>query len=157
EAEDAFCVRLEEHIREFQLSHFLLVFHGGEPLLFPKRRFEALLLKLRAVEQRTNCAIKKGVTTNAILIDAEWIDLFKTHDVDVTVSLDGPPEINDTYRVDFKGRGTLAQTLQGLALLREAGLQPGLISVCNPGTDPERVLQYVVDELGITQFDILPP
>jgi len=32
EAEDAFCVRLEEHIREFNLPVFLLVFHGGEPL-----------------------------------------------------------------------------------------------------------------------------
>src|SRR5262245_49169939 len=31
EAEDHFCVRLEQHIREFQLDRFLLVFHGGEP------------------------------------------------------------------------------------------------------------------------------
>ena len=37
EAEDVFCQRLEEHIREFGLPFFLLVFHGGEPLLFPKR------------------------------------------------------------------------------------------------------------------------
>ena len=52
EAEDAFCLRLEEHIREFELPCFLLVFHGGEPLLFPKRRFDALLQKLRDIEQR---------------------------------------------------------------------------------------------------------
>jgi uncharacterized protein len=32
-----------------------------------------------------------------------------------------------------------------------------LISVCNPGTDPERVLAFVADELGIKEFDILPP
>lgn len=157
EAEDAFCRRLEEHIREFNLPVFLLVFHGGEPLLFPKRRFDALLKKLRDIEQRTGCVIKRGVTTNGILIDEEWVELFKTHDVDVTVSLDGPAEINDQYRVDFKGRGTLAQTLQGLDRLRSAGLEPGLISVCNPGTDPERVLAFVADDLGMKQFDILPP
>ena len=46
EAEDAFCLRLEEHIREFKLNNFLLVLHGGEPLLFPKRRFAALQKKL---------------------------------------------------------------------------------------------------------------
>jgi MoaA/NifB/PqqE/SkfB family radical SAM enzyme len=34
EAEDAFCLRLEEHIREFNLPVFLLVFHGGEPRCF---------------------------------------------------------------------------------------------------------------------------
>jgi len=155
EAEDQFCTRLEEHIREFGLPFFLLVFHGGEPLLFPKRRFDAFLKKLREVEQRTGCMIKRGLTTNAILVDDEWIALFKVHDVSVTVSLDGPAEINDKYRVDFKGRGTLAQTLEGLALLRAAGLDPGLISVCNPGTDPEKVLDFVVNELGYTQFDIL--
>ena len=157
EAEDAFCLRLEEHIREFNLPVFLLVFHGGEPLLFPKRRFDALQKKLRDIEQRTGCVIKRGVTTNGILVDEEWVELFKTHDVDVTVSLDGPADINDKYRVDFKGRGTLAQTLQGLERLRAARLEPGLISVCNPGTDPERVLAFVADELGMKQFDILPP
>jgi uncharacterized protein len=157
ESEDAFCARLEEHIREFKLDEFLLVFHGGEPLLFPKHRFAAMMKRLRDIEQRTDCAIKCGVTTNGILIDDEWIRLFKTYEVSVSVSLDGPPEINDKYRVDFKGRGTLAQTLQGIDRLRSAGVEPGLISVCNPGTDPERVLAFVVDELGVMEFDILPP
>jgi uncharacterized protein len=157
EAEDAFCTRLEEHIREFGLTHFLLAFHGGEPLLFPKYRFVGLQEKLQEIEHRTGCRIKRGVTTNAILVDEQWASLFKAHDVSVTVSLDGPPEINDRYRVDSKGRGTLAATLRGIDWLRAAGIDPGLISVCNPGTDPERVLAYVVDELGIKQFDILPP
>src|SRR3954467_7925515 len=35
EAEDALCRRLEEHIDAFGLDRFLLIFHGGEPLLFP--------------------------------------------------------------------------------------------------------------------------
>src|SRR5215469_4218669 len=69
EAEDTFCLRLEEHIREFNLPFFLLVFHGGEPLLFPKRRFDTFCKKLRAVEERTGCSIIRGVTTNAILVD----------------------------------------------------------------------------------------
>jgi uncharacterized protein len=94
---------------------------------------------------------------NAILVDEEWIALFKEHDVSVTVSLDGPAEINDRFRVGFKGEGTLAQTLEGLKMLQAADLDPGLISVCNPGTDPEKVLSFVVDELGYTHFDILPP
>jgi uncharacterized protein len=157
DAEDAFCTRLEQHIRQFRLDQFLLVFHGGEPLLFPKYRFVALLTKLRDIEGRTGCRIERGLTTNAILVDAEWAELFKVHDVNVTVSLDGPPEINDKYRVDFKGRGTLAATLRGIDCLRSAGIDPALISVCNPSTDPERVLAYVVGELGIKQFDILPP
>ena len=157
EAEDAFCAGLERHIRAFGLRRFLLVFHGGEPLLFPKRRFKVLLGKLDAVALRTECRIARGVTTNAILVDSEWAALLKEHEVDVTVSIDGPPEIHDVHRVDFKGAGTLGGTLRGLDCLRAAGIEPGLISVCIPGTDPERVVRYVVEELGIDHFDILPP
>ena len=63
EAEDAFCQKLEEHIRSFELEYFIVVFHGGEPLLFPKRRFITLQDKLRAIEKRTGCVIQRGVTT----------------------------------------------------------------------------------------------
>jgi uncharacterized protein len=157
DAEDQFCARLEQHIRKYELDQFLLVFHGGEPLLFPKYRFRDLQNKLADVERRTGCKIERGLTTNAILIDEEWISLFKAHDVSVTISLDGPPEINDKQRVDFKGRGTLAATLRGLDCLHAAGIEPGLISVCNPSTDPERIVAYIVEELGILHFDILPP
>lgn len=157
DSEDAFCARLEEHIREFELGQFLVVFHGGEPLLFPKHRFDAFLKKIRAIEERTGCAIQRGLTSNGILIDEAWVRLFKEHDVVVTVSLDGPAEINDKYRVDFKGKGTLAGTLKGIDCLRDGGIEPGLISVCNPATDPEKVLAFVVDELGFPEFDILPP
>jgi uncharacterized protein len=157
DAEDQFCARLEQHIRKYELDEFLLVFHGGEPLLFPKYRFRNLQNKLADIERRTGCKIERGLTTNAILIDEEWIGLFKAHDVGVTISLDGPPEINDKQRVDFKGRGTLAATLRGLDCLRAACIEPGLISVCNPSTDPERIVSYIVEELGILHFDILPP
>jgi uncharacterized protein len=157
EAEDAFCKRLEEHINEFGLKHFMVVFHGGEPLLFPKHRFVALQEELLDIEERTGCEIKRGVCTNAMLIDEEWADFFSELEVDVSVSLDGPPEIHDKYRLDFKGQGTHAETVRGIKLLRAAEIEPGLIVVCNPGTDPERVVSYVVEELGITQFDVLPP
>ncbi|MCA6120325.1 radical SAM protein [Bradyrhizobium sp. WSM 1704] len=157
EAEDAFCRRLEQHIGEFGLNRFLLIFHGGEPLLFPKRRFVALQEKLLGIEERTGCRIDRAVCTNAILVDQEWARLLKRYDVGVSVSIDGPPEIHDRHRVDFKGNGTIADTLRGLENLREEGIEPGLISVCNPATDPEQVLAYAVEKLGIGRFDILPP
>ena len=33
ESEDALCKALEAHIREFDLENFVVIFHGGEPLL----------------------------------------------------------------------------------------------------------------------------
>ena len=157
DAEDAFCARLEQHIDEFGLDRFRIVFHGGEPLLFPKRRFVALQEKLIDIEERTGCFISRGICTNGILVDPEWTDILNRYDIYVTVSLDGPPEIHDKSRVDFKGRGTHADVVRGIECLRAGGIEPGLITVCNPSTDPEQILSYVVDKLGIKRFDILPP
>ena len=157
EAEDDFCKRLEEHIVRYQLPAFMLVYHGGEPLLFPKRRFIALQKKLDAIAKRTGCEIERGVTTNAILIDEEWAQILKKYDVSVSVSIDGPPEIHDKTRIDFKGKGTHAATIKGLEVLRAAGQEPGIISVCNPATDPVAFVDYIVGELGVKDFDILPP
>lgn len=157
DAEDGFCAKLQEHIEAFELEQFMIVFHGGEPLLFPKHRFIALQEKLLDIEEKTGCVIERGVCTNGILIDQEWTDIFKKYDVGVSVSVDGPADIHDANRVDFKGRGTHADVLTGIAELRKAGLEPGVISVCNPATDPERILSYIVDDLGVMRFDILPP
>src|ERR687888_18076 len=114
EAEEAFGKRLEEHINEFGLQRFMVVFHGGEPLLFPKHRFVALQEKLLDIEARTGCEIERGVCTNAMLIDEEWAEIFNQFGVDVSVSLDGPPDIHDKYRLDFKGEGTHAETVRGI-------------------------------------------
>jgi uncharacterized protein len=157
EAEGAFCQRLEQHIDEFGLDQFRIVFHGGEPLLFPKRRFVDLMEKLIDIEERTGCFISCGVCTNGILIDDEWVDLLNDYDVYVTVSVDGPKEIHDKNRVDFKGRGTHADVLRGIKRLRAGGIEPGLITVCNPATDPKQIISFIVDKLGIKRFDVLPP
>jgi len=157
EAEDAFCKRLEEHIVENELEEFIVVFHGGEPLLFPKHRFKKFCDKLDAIEERTGCMIERGVSTNAILIDEEWAQILSDYGVNASVSIDGPADIHDAYRIDFKGKGTQADTLRGIDFLRKAGMDPGIISVCNPSTDPARLLDFVVNTLGVKQFDILPP
>jgi len=157
DAEDAFCERLEQHIDEYGLNKFGMVFHGGEPLLFPKRRFADLQDRLIDIEERTGCRIARGVCTNATLIDPEWADILKSYGVYVTVSVDGPPEIHDKNRVDFKGRGTHADVIRGIECLRAGGIEPALITVCNPATDPEQIVSYVVEKLGIKRFDILPP
>src|SRR5262249_60676205 len=57
ESEVAFCQRLEEHIRAHELDCFMLVFHGGEPLLFPKHRFVDFQERLDAIQERTGCQI----------------------------------------------------------------------------------------------------
>src|SRR5215203_3078682 len=128
EAESSLLEKLESHVVRHNLEYFSVLFHGGEPLLFGKRRFVALLDRLALIQQRTGCKIRLSITTNGSLIDNEWAHLFRYFNVNPTVSIDGPPEIHDRARIDRAGRPTHIRVIRGLNLLRKVGIEPGVLS-----------------------------
>lgn len=155
--ETAFVEKLERHVRRFGLRRFFLLMHGGEPLLFPKRRFDAFCGRLRSIEADLGFSLKLSIMTNGVLIDEEWIDLFDRHRVNVGLSLDGPPPINDLRRVDHSGRGTASAVTRAIELLRARGRDVGVLAVCDPASDPVRICEYFADDLGLMNFDVLVP
>lgn len=157
EAERVLLVKLSEHIRRHNLTEFYILLHGGEPLLFGKDRLRNFCSSVTSVAQQTSCKIHLSLTTNGTLIDEEWAAILLESNVDVTLSIDGPTEIHDKHRLDFKGIGTLTAVETGLQCLRSAGISPGVLAVCDPQTDPRKVLDYFVRDLGLKKFDILIP
>jgi uncharacterized protein len=67
-------------------------FLGREPLL----NFPVIRALLRAPE---NAAVKWSITTNGLLLDHQVASEFANHNVNITISLDGPREYNDSIRV----------------------------------------------------------
>ena len=53
--------------------------------------------------------------TNGILLDDAWCAFFKEHDFLVGLSVDGPRELHDTYRLDRQGGGHVRPRHAGLA------------------------------------------
>jgi uncharacterized protein len=157
EAERAFCAGLERHLQKYQLEYFQILLHGGEPLLFPRERMECLLSSLREIGARTRTDIDLILTTNAVLIDEDWISLFKKFNVAISVSLDGDPEQHDLHRFDHRGRGSYSAVTRGLSRLHNHGFRPGIICVCDPRTSPTKTAHHLVEVLGIHDFDVLPP
>jgi uncharacterized protein len=156
EVEEALIDKLRRHIKQHELSGFSILFHGGEPLLFGKDRFDGLCQKLRRIEAETSCCLRLAVTTNGLLIDREWCTLFKEHKIAVTVSLD-EKESHDRSRVDFRGAGTFSRVVAAIKLLREESIEPGVLAVANPVGQPADLLELFVDSLEITGFDVLIP
>lgn len=157
ETEAALCEKLEAHIREYDLSTFTILFHGGEPLLLGKPRFVYLMDELVAIGERTDCQIGASITTNGALIDEEWARLFRIYGVDVSVSVDGPPEIHDANRVDHRGEGTYDRVRQGIEGLQDQHVDPYLLAVCDSSSDPVDLVEHFVEDIGVTEFDVLVP
>ena len=116
--------------------------HGGEPLLVRRTRMAMLLAELRAYRGPVSLAIQ----TNGTLLNDEWLSFFRDEwpDIDIGVSLDGDPEINDAHRVDYRDRGTSAKVEAALRCVAEHGLTVGVIStVTRPVIlRPREVIDY---------------
>ena len=63
------------------------------------------------------------IQTNGTLLDEEWAAFFKEHDFLVGISIDGPRELHDAYRVNKGGKGSFDQVMKGLDHLRAAGVE----------------------------------
>ena len=141
---------LRQGVQELNIEHLYVGFHGGEPLLLPKKRFDALCRMMReGLSDVTNLHL--GLQTNGTRVDAEWIEFFSQHKVMVGVSLDGPPHIHNAARPDHKGRGSYDAAVRGLRLLQEAAgqkriPQTGILCVVNPEHNGEEVIRHFVEE-----------
>lgn len=104
---------LEEH----RLDRIQIDFHGGEPLLVKPDYFAWMCETLR--ERLSACPeLVLAIQTNAMLVNDTWIELFGRYNVQVGVSIDGPPEYNDRYRIDHKGRGAHAKVVEGIRAMQ---------------------------------------
>jgi len=152
---------LSEGRRSYDLRRVRLILHGGEPLLLKKSRMTQLLVKIG--EACSGMEFQVTLQTNAMLVDEEWIEIFKQHRVTVGVSLDGPKWIHDKYRVDKRGRGTYDRVLQGVRLLQNAHsdgrLQaaPGLLAVINPEFTADEIYHHCIKTLSFKNVDFLLP
>lgn len=80
-------------------------FYGGEPLLEFNLFQECVRFAVRTGEA-SGKDVRFALTTNGTLLDDETVDFLVEHEFLVMVSLDGPKEAHDRYRVFTDGRGS---------------------------------------------------
>lgn len=150
---DATLRAIQAHADQHPGQEITLIFHGGEPLLVGKERFDELCRRARAA---LGDSVRLSIQTNGTLVDEEWAVLFVDHQVHPGVSLDGPPEVHDATRVYHSGRGSHARTVRGLKVLQEAGLSPAVLCVVEPGADGVAIYEHF-RTLGVTTLNFLLP
>ena len=116
---------LETYLRQLIEAHawspeVTVAWQGGEPTLMGVEFFR------RSVELAgSTCSPGSGPSTRsrrtARCSTSEWAAFFKEHDFLVGVSIDGPRELHDAYRVNKGGKGSFDQVMRGLGHLRDGG------------------------------------
>lgn len=114
----------------FGMNEIMFSWQGGEPTLAGLDYFRHI------VELQKNYCPKgkriiNALQTNGILIDEQWADFLKEHDFLVGLSIDGPAELHDTYRVNKAGRPSFDKVMAAAQLLLERGVKLNALTTVN--------------------------
>lgn len=120
-------IKLFKNYYKSNIVNYTIYFHGGEPLLWGITNFEKTFKNiLKLIDKKY---VKFRVQTNAILLNKEFLDLFKKYNVNVSTSIDGSKEINDKLRVFPKDLSIYNNLINSINLLKKYKKKPGAISV----------------------------
>lgn len=124
---------LEQFTREYieaqTMPQVLFTWHGGEPLMrsidFYKKALE-LQKKYAHGKQIDNV-----IQTNGTLLTDEWCEFFAQNHWLVGISIDGPQEYHDHYRVTPAGKPSWEKVMQGIQLLKKHRVEWNAMAVVN--------------------------
>ena len=139
----------------FQLSGF--AWQGGEPTLmgldFYKRAVE--LQKKYGV---TGQEVGNSLQTNALLLDnADWGRFLHENKFLVGISIDGPKELHDHYRLDLGGHGTWDRVMRAIDCCKEHQVEFNTLTLVNHLTadHPDEVFDFLIG-LGVRYLQFIP-
>ncbi|MCJ8272905.1 MAG: SPASM domain-containing protein, partial [Psychrosphaera sp.] len=139
----------------------IIGFMGGEPML--NRKLIRQVTEYTSEQARQHGAHAKfSITTNATLLSQNDAKFFAKYGFQVTVSLDGPKEVNDKLRPNAKGGSSYDALVRGIKWLRQhpPGHLSGRITVTPQTPRLLPLLQHVVamgfDDVGFAPVLVSP-
>ena len=124
---------LEQFTREYieaqTMPQVLFTWHGGEPLVrsidFYKK---ALTLQKKYARGRR---IDNVIQTNGTMLTDEWCEFFAQNNWLVGISIDGPQEYHDHYRLTTTGNPSWQKVIHGIELLKKHHVEWNAMAVVN--------------------------
>jgi uncharacterized protein len=134
-----------------------VAWQGGEPTLMGLDFFQ------RSVEyveryRKPGQKVLHTIQTNGTLLDEEWCGFFKKHGFLVGLSVDGPKDMHDAYRVNKGGAGSFDQVMRGLELLRRFEVDVNILCTIHAANadHPLSVYRFFRDELQARYMQFIP-
>ncbi|HMV83693.1 MAG TPA: quinohemoprotein amine dehydrogenase maturation protein [Blastocatellia bacterium] len=135
-----------------------LTFFGGETLM----NFKVVRATIDYARQQAHAAgkyIDFSLTTNATLLTEPVIEYLAEQHVGVTISIDGPQEMNDQLRVFSNGQGSYEMIAPKIkALLAKHRTRPiaARVTLTSQVVDVKKIYRHLKDELGFHEVGFAP-
>jgi uncharacterized protein len=102
--------------------------------------------------------VANSLQTNATTLDEEWCEFLRANDFLIGVSLDGPRELHDAYRIDKGGAPTFDRVRRGIALLQKHRVEFNILTTVHAANaeHPLEVYRFLRDEIGARFIQFIP-
>ena len=134
-----------------------IAWQGGEPTLMGLEFFRRSI-EVVAEYRRPGQKILHTIQTNGVLLDDEWCEFLKEHGFLVGISVDGPREMHDAYRVNQGGAGTFDQVMRGVEALRRHQVDVNILCTIHAANadHPLEVYRFFRDRLQAYYLQFIP-
>jgi len=130
--------------------------HGGEPTVLGSD-FYRKAVELQRKHTPAGWRVHNGIQTNGVLLDEDWCRFLAAEGFRVGLSLDGPAELHDQYRVTRGGQPSHAHAMRGYELLRKWNVPTDILCVVHERNVPSPLTVYrFFREIGCGYLVFLP-
>jgi len=146
---------IRQYIQSQSINEILFAWQGGEPTLMGVDFFR------KAVEFQKKYSsgkiIKNTFQTNGILLNDDWGKFFGTHNFLIGISLDGPKEIHDKYRVYKGGQPSFENVMKGISILKKHNVEFNTLTVVQRDNSHKPLEVYnFLKEIGSKYLQFIP-
>jgi|TARA_B100001964_G_scaffold207152_1_gene238824 uncharacterized protein len=152
---------LEKFVREYIETQpgpeVTFTWQGGEPTLVGLDYYRKAV-ELQHKYTRQGIRVTNALQTNGVLLDDEWCNFFRENDFLLGISVDGPAELHDAYRVDKGGRGTFLHVMRGLDCVKKNGVEYNILTTVHAANSkyPIAVYKFLRDDLDAKYIQFIP-
>ena len=147
---------IKQHIDASTDETIMFSWHGGEPSLAGLDFFRKAV-KLQKKHLPAGHAVINGIQTNGTLLDDNWCRFLSAENFLVGISMDGPEEFHDKYRLSVTGGSTFRQVMRGYELLKKHEITSEILCVLNSHNTGHPLTVYdFFKELGAEFMTFLP-
>jgi uncharacterized protein len=142
----------QQYIESQPTQEITFIWQGGEPTLMGLDFYkQAVALQRKHTPQGRR--VQNAIQTNGTQLNDDWARFFKQNHFLVGISIDGPEEIHNTYRVNKGGEPSFKQVMQGLRTLKRHQVDFNVLTTVHAANaeKPLEVYRFLRDEVK-TQF-----
>jgi uncharacterized protein len=144
-------------IEMHRIPQVTVAWQGGEPTLMGIDFFRRAM-DLERRHGKPGMTFLNTMQTNGTLLTDEWCEFLAEHDFLIGISIDGPRQLHDAYRVDKRGEGSFDKVMRGLRLLQKHRVEYNVLTTVNRlnGDYPLEVYRFLRDDAGTDWIQFIP-